>query len=121
MEHPTKRRSTWGAVAIGLVLVCLAAALGLLAWVSLTATVSGTATLPNGATARINGLFSCSESPSKTEIEAGGHLFVFSPTAISIDGVPVGLLDATVSDVQIDAGYWSATLRVNGHEVFQPR
>ena len=117
MESKTKPNSIFGAVLIGLVLFCIATALCQFALVSLTATVSGTASLPNGLTATINGPFSCSETARTTEIEAGGHVFAFSPTTISIDGVPVGPLDATVTNVQIDARYWSASLRVNGSEV----
>jgi hypothetical protein len=89
--------------------------------VSVTSTVSGTASLPNGITATINGPFSCSANTATTEIQAGGHIFAFSPTTISIDGVPVRPLDATVTDVQLDAGYWSATLRINGNEVSKLR
>ena len=80
-------------------------------------TTRGTASLPNGTTAVINGPFSCSDIPPTTKIEAGGHTFTFSPTTISVDGVPVGPLDASVTSVQIDANYWSASLRVNGGDV----
>ena len=121
MQHKTKPSSIFGAVAIGLVLFCIATAFCLFAFVSVTATVSGTASLPNGTTATINGPFSCSENTRMTEIEAGGHIFAFSPTTISIDGAPVGPLDATVTDVQIDVRYWSASLRINGNEVSKLR
>lgn len=117
MERKTKPSSIVGSVVIGLVLLCIATGLCLFAFVSMTSTVSGTASLPNGTTATINGPFSCSENTPTTEIEAGGHIFAFSPTTISIDGVPVGPLDATVTDVQIDASYWSASLRINGNDV----
>ncbi len=112
-----KGRLILGPVAIGLVLLCVATTLCLFAFASLTANASGTASLPNGITAKINGPFSCAENTAWTEIKAGGRIFVFSPAAISIDGVPVRPFDATVTDVQIDVGYWSATLRINGHEV----
>lgn len=114
MDSQKKSRSIFRRV-IGLVLVCIATACSLFAYVSVT--VSGTASLPNGMTATINGPFSCSEKPARTEIEAGGHVFAFSPTAISIDGTNVRPLDTTVKDVRIDAGYWSAALRINGNEV----
>ena len=110
-----------GAVVLGLVLLCIATACCLFALVSVTSSVSGTASLPNGTTATINGPFSCSENTSTTVIEAGGHIFAFAPTTISIDGVPVRPLDATVTDVQIDASYWSASLRINGNEVSKLR
>lgn len=83
----------------------------------MTTSVSGTASLPNGTTAVINGPVSCSDIPPTTMIEAGGHSFAFSATTISIDGVPVGPLDPSVTDVQIDASFWTASLRVNGKEV----
>ena len=117
MERKTKPSVIFGAVVIGLVLLCIATVFCLFAFVS----VSGTATLPNGATAMINGPFSCSENTSTTRIDAGGHIFAFSPTTISIDGVAVGPLDATVTDVQIVADYWSASLRINGNEVSKLR
>ncbi len=121
MECIAKPSSIFGAVVIRLVLLCIAVAFCLFAFVSMTSTVSGTASLPNGTTATIKGPFSCSENTATTEIEAGGHLFTFSPTMISIDGVPVGPLDATITDVQIDASYWSASLRINGNEVSKLR
>ena len=118
MERKTKPSVIFGAVVIGLVFLCIATVFFcLFAFVS----VSGTAALPNGATATINGPFSCSENTSTTKIEAGGHIFAFSPTTISIDGVAVGPLDATVTDVQIVADYWSASLRINGNEVSKLR
>ncbi|MBC7855073.1 MAG: hypothetical protein IAF94_16705 [Pirellulaceae bacterium] len=121
MERKEKPSSIFGAVVIGLVLLCIATAFCLFAFVSVTSTVSGTASLPNGTTATIHGSFSCSENTARTEIKAGGHIFAFSPTTISIDGVPVGPLDATVTDVQINAGFRSATLRINGNEVSKLR
>lgn len=117
MERREKPSSIYGVVVIGLMFLGIAMALCLFAFVS----VAGTASLPNGRTATINGPFSCSENTSTTEIKAGGHIFAFSPTTISIDGVPVGPLDATVTDVRIDASYWSASLRINGKEVSRLR
>ncbi|MBI2825040.1 MAG: hypothetical protein HYX69_10180 [Planctomycetia bacterium] len=121
MECKTKRNSIFGAVVIGLVLLCIATAFCLFAFVSVTSTVSGTASLPNGRTATINGPFSCSDNTPTTVIEAGGHIFTFSPTTISIDGLPVGPFGATVTDVQIDASHWSASLRINGNQVSKLR
>jgi hypothetical protein len=121
VERKAKASVVLGAVVAGLLLLFAVAASCLFALVSATSTVSGTTSLPNCMTAAIHGPFSCSEDTARTEIEAGGHIFVFSPTTISIDGVPVGPLDATVTDVQIDAGYWSATLRINGNEVSKLR
>ena len=86
-------------------------------FVVFTASVAGTATLPNGTTAKINGAFSCSSDPTKTLISAGGRQFLFSTTTISIDGVPIGPLDATITDVQINSSFWSASLKINGTEV----
>jgi uncharacterized Zn-binding protein involved in type VI secretion len=120
MERTTKRRSVFGSIAIVLVLACAAAAIGLFLLVSMAATASGTASLPNGATARINGPFSCSTKSQWTTIEAGGHTFTFSPTTVSIDGAAVAALNATVTDIEIDATAWSATLRINGQKIAVP-
>ncbi len=121
MEATTKRISTIATVAIGVLLLLIVIAVGLFGLVTATATVSGTASLPNGATAKITGPFSCSENKSLTKIEAGGHTFAFSPTTMAVDGAVVGPLDATMTDVQIEAGSWSAALRVNGREIFKSR
>jgi hypothetical protein len=116
MDHKTKHRSILGIITIGFALLA-GATLCFFAFVTMTTSVSGTASLPNGITAVINGPFSCSEIPPTTKIEAGGHTFSFSPTTISVDGLPVRSLDATVTSVQIDASYWSASLLVNGDSV----
>ena len=116
MEKERTRRSLLGASAIILGICCVVFFVGLTA-LFMTAEVGGTAKLPNGTVANINGSFSCSANSDTTEIEAGGHVFAFSPTTISIDGIPVGPLDSTVKDVQIDVSTWSASLRVNGSEV----
>jgi len=113
MDHNTEGRSFWGVIAVGLLLLV---AMISLCGLPLTAT-GGTASLPNGVSAVINGPFSCSDIPPMTTIEAGGHTFTFSPTTVSVDGVPVGPLDATVTTVQIDASYWSASLSVNGKAI----
>lgn len=117
----SNRRSNLGPIAIGVAFLCIATICCLFAFVTMTSTVSGTASLPNGTTAVINGPFSCSANTLTTEIEAGGHTFAFSPTMILVDGVPVGPLDASVTDVQIDSSFWSASLRVNGNEVTKTR
>ena len=114
MNRSTESRSILRPIAI-IFAMLLVVAFGLLAFCTMT--VRGTASLPNGTTAVINGPFSCSDIPPTTKIEAGGHTFTFSPTTISVDGVPVGPLDASVTSVQIDANFWSASLRVNGSEV----
>ena len=116
MEHKTKRRSILRLIAISFAVFCMFI-VGSLTLLVMTATVSGSAALPNGTTATINGPFSCSSNSTRTEIEAGGHVFVFSPTTISIDGTDVAPLDETVTDVQINASYWTASLVVNGNEL----
>jgi hypothetical protein len=116
MDHNKKGRSILGLIGMGSAFLCMAA-ICLLAFVAMTKGVSGTASLPNGTTAVIHGPFSCSDAPSMTKIEAGGHTFTFSPTTISVDGIPVRPLDASVTSVQIDASYWSASLRVNGDDI----
>ncbi len=121
MERNTKRQSIVRRIVIGFAFLCIGTLCGLFTLVTRISTVSGTASLPNGTTAVINGPFSCSANTPTTEIEAGGHTFAFSPTTISVDGVPVGPLDASVTDVQIDSSFWSASLRVNGNEVTKTR
>lgn len=116
MKSKAKRTSALGIAAIGMALLCVAAIGCVFLFMTMTS-VSGTASLPNGTTARINGPFSCSDNKLTTAINAGGRLFTFSPTTISVDGVPIGPLDATITDVRIDASYWSASLHVNGSEV----
>ncbi len=114
MNRSTKRRSRLNPFTIVFVVLGLVIAGCLLAVVGMSLNVSGTATLPNGTTAVVNGPFSCSINASVTEIEAGGHTFAFSPTEITVDGVPVAPFDASVTEVEIDSSYWTATLRVNG-------
>ncbi|WP_143543796.1 hypothetical protein [Rhodopirellula sp. MGV] len=111
------RRSIFGPIVSFLAVIVFIAGCGLIALLYQSSEVSGTASLPNGGTAVINGPFSCSANSPSTEIEAGGHSFVFSPTTIFIDGVSVAPLDATVTSVEIDSSFWTATLRVNGSEV----
>ena len=120
MEDRTKRRSLLNTIAIIFGICCVVCFAGLVA-LFMTIEVSGSAELPNGTVATINGPFSSSANTDTTEIEAGGHVFAFSPTTISIDGVSVGPLDATIEDVQIDATIWTASLRVNGNEVSSRR
>ncbi len=79
--------------------------------------VSGAATLPNGISAKVNGPFSCSNNSGTTVIDAGGHVFEFSPTSIVVDKTVVAPLDSGVTSVEIDASYWTTSLRVNGNEV----
>ena len=117
MDHQNKTRSLLSRAAIAFAVLFFFAICGSLTLVTMTSSVSGTASLPNGTIAVINGPCSCSCNTPTTEIEAGGHLFAFSPTTISIDGLTVGPLDASVTDVKIDASYWNATLYVNGAEV----
>ena len=120
MATKTKRRSLLRSLAT-VFLACVCLLLVVLGAIVMTSRVSGTATLPNGIVAQINGPFSASTVSSTTEIEAGGHIFAFSPNAISIDGVPVGQLDEAVQKVQIDATAWNASLRVNGAEMTKRR
>ncbi len=117
MNRSTKPHSFFRAIAIGFSILCVTTICALFAIVLMTSTVAGSASLPNGTTAVINGPFSCSTNTPTTEIEAGGRTFAFSPTTIFVDGVPDGKLDSTVTDVQIDASFWTASLRVNGNEV----
>lgn len=103
------------------VLFPIAISLGLL-FVTMVAfffsvSASGSASLPNGTIATINGPFSCSENSETTVIEAGGHVFSFSPNSISVDEKIVAPLDSDVTDVVIDASHGTASLRINGDNV----
>lgn len=110
-----RRPVTVFAIVLAILLFGVIGLLTVFLWLSTA--VSGTATLPNGLTARINGPFSCVANGDITEIEAGGHVFAFTPTTILIDNITVGPLDSTVTDVQIDVSFRSASLTVNGSEV----
>lgn len=121
MQHEKTRLSTFTSIAIGFALLFVVGVSFLFAFAMLTSSVSGTASHPNGRIAVINGPFSCSDNKATTKIEAGGHIFAFSPTTISVDGVPVRPLDSTVTDVRIEASTWSASLHVNGAVVTKTR
>lgn len=117
MEEGSQLRRTVGVSAvIFAVLLCVLFVI-LSIFASQAVSVAGTADLPNGTVARIKGPFSCSAGTNTTEIEAGGHVFSFTPTTILVDNTPVGPLDSTVTDVQITASYWSASLAINGREI----
>lgn len=113
MTSNRARKLVWWGVAAAAVLYIGSTLV--LTFISLNA--SGAAALPNGAVARINGPFGCSERPGSTTIEAGGRRFDFTATEIAVDGLPVAVIDPTVTRSQIEASYWSARLQVNGHEV----
>ncbi|MCA9195068.1 MAG: hypothetical protein KDB03_25025 [Planctomycetales bacterium] len=117
MDQKPKTLTLFARVAFAIAMLSFTLFCGLLLLVTMTSSVSGTASLPNGTTAIINGPFSCASNTLTTEIEAGGHLFAFSPTKISVDGVTIGPLDESITAVEIDSNYWTATLRLNGTEV----
>jgi hypothetical protein len=90
------------------------------AFVYLSSSVSGVATLPSGIVARITGPFSASEYVGRTTDEAKGRQFVFTPAAITVDGTNVAAVDASVLQVAIDARGYDAELSVNGKRVSLP-
>ena len=93
------------------------AAIGVAVFLFMTVSVTGTASLPNGAVATINGPFSCSDSGTTTTVTAGGRVFVFTATSVTVDGAPVRELDHNVKDVLIDATYKPPQLRIDGREI----
>lgn len=114
MESKKPHTSILATFFLGFGVFCVAAIVVL---VLCEGSASGTATLPNGTIAKINGPFSASENSTTTVIDAGGHVFEFSPTSISIDKAIVAPLNAGVTSVEIDASYWTTSLRINGSEV----
>jgi hypothetical protein len=112
-----ENRTVWPLLLGGVLLMLLLAGAG---WVFFSGSVGGTASLPHGATARISGAFSCSESSGRTTIEAGGRVFTFTPTDLAVDGVPVARLDPTVTSVQIDSSLWGTSLSLGGRPVALP-
>jgi|SRR3954468_11319486 hypothetical protein len=107
------------------ILSVLAAALILLlaAYVYVVASsvsVCGTATLPGGLVATITGQFDASENAGRTSVEAGGRKFVFTPSVIIVDGMPVANLDPSVIQVAMDATGRDAELSLNGKPIPLP-
>lgn len=91
------------------------------AYVYFASSVSGTATLPGGLVATINGPFAAAENPGRTSVEARGRTFVFTPSVIVVDGRAVAKIDASVNQVAIDARGHDAKLSLNGQQVSLPR
>ena len=113
MENRKKRLSFLQTFAICLGVLFVATIVFLVSTIS----VSGSVSLPNGIRATINGSFSSSDDSGTTVVEAGGHTFEFSPTAISVNQTVVAPLDSDVRKVEIDASYWKTSLRINGINV----
>jgi hypothetical protein len=90
-------------------------------YVYFASSVSGTATLPGGLVATINGPFAAAENPGRTSVEASGRTFVFTPSAVVVDGTAVATIDASVTQVAIDVRGRDAELSLNGQPVSLPR
>ena len=80
-------------ILIVLALLLLVAFIGMLGTAFMTITVSGSATLPNGAIVDIAGPCSMSETPGYTLVDFAGRKFVFAKSSIVVDGVDVGEID----------------------------
>jgi len=76
-----------------LALLLLVAFVGVLGTAFMTLTVSGSATLPNGATVDIAGACSMSETPKSTLVEFAGRNFEFTKSSIVVDGIVIGEID----------------------------
>ena len=61
-----------------------------------TVTVSGSATLPNGAIVDIAGACDMSETPGCTEVNFAGRNFEFTKSSIVVDGVEIGEIDDSI-------------------------
>ncbi|HEX6961981.1 MAG TPA: hypothetical protein VF175_08955 [Lacipirellula sp.] len=116
MERRTTRSSLLRTV-IGLLLL---APILLIILVYFSTSVSGTATLPNGIIATINGPFSASESGGRTVVDASGRQFVFTPTVITVDGKSVAKIDASLRQVAIEASFSDAQLIIDGKQIALP-
>jgi hypothetical protein len=115
MDKNKTRRIILAPIALSLGLIGIAALAFLVLFVSVS--VSGSASLPNGTIAKITGPFACSNNSGTTVIDAGGHVFEFSPASISVDKTVIAPLDSSVTKVEIDASYWTASLRINDRDV----
>jgi hypothetical protein len=92
----------------------------LVVYVYVASSVSGTASLPSGLTAAINGQFSASENAGRTSVEACGRKFVFMPSVVTVDGTAVARLDSSVIQIAIDARGYDAQLSLNGQQISLP-
>jgi hypothetical protein len=117
MEKQRARRSILPVIAA---IIFLTTAV-LAAYVYLASSVSGTATLPNGLVATINGPFAASENPGRTSVEASGRTFVFTTWLVVVDGKAVARIDDSETQVAIDARGLDAKLSLNGRHVSLPR
>ena len=120
MQYSSTRKFYYGVFGLVAMLFIFLFCLGLF-FISVTSSVAGSATLPHGGTAQIDGPFSCSVTKGTTSIEAGGYVFDFSPTQVTVDKVPVANMDPSITDVHIQASFWTASLHLNGNEVVLPR
>ncbi len=79
-----------------LALLLLVAFVGVLGTAFITVTVSGSATLPNGAIVDIAGACDMSETPGCTEVNFAGRNFEFTKSSIVVDGVEIGEIDDSI-------------------------
>ena len=85
-----------------------------------TISVSGSATLPNGLVADIDGEFFASEGEDITTVQASGRTFVFTNAEITVDGNKIADLDESAIDVAIDARRNDVRFSLNGHDIPLP-
>src|SRR5262249_13185746 len=90
------------------------------AYLATSVTVSGTATLPSGQVATINGSFDASENKGRTTVQAGGREFVFTPSVVTVDGTAGADLDTSVGTVAIDSRGRDVELSLNGQQIPLP-
>lgn len=116
MEDRTSRNSLLPAI----LAILLIAAVAFVAYVWLTFSVVGTATLPNGVVVTISGPCGISERRDRTTINACGRQFVFTATGVSVDGAPVATIDGAVKQVAIDTNGNDAELLFDGTSIPLP-
>ena len=104
----------------GLLLIFLIAA-ALFAIGLFTISVSGTVTLPNGLIAEISGPFSSVGNDSLATIETGNRKFVFTKSAMTVDGWALATFDDTVKKIALATSWNHTRLFINGNEVELPK
>ena len=90
------------------------------AFVLATATVTGSATLPNGSAVAIAGSFSAAESADRTTIQFEGRQFEFTPFKIIVDGVEVEALDTVPAQLTLSKRSEGVALTMNGKNIQLP-
>lgn len=110
MVEQAKRRLSLNAILVSLLILCLLGGL----WLLISSiSVSGTATLPNGVPVAISsGIsgYSASNNDEFTRIEIAGYKLEFDNSRIQVDGVEVGAIDDSMTQIRVIADRGVVTL-----------